>query len=182
MGKAHNNDNDIVKLKEKNNDNDIVREEKIDLREKVLEEISEHKLRTIQDFLFGGPSNFYGDCGVFVNPAIKQMERFTYIWLYEVSEETRKAIITYYLGAPGDDRVRDYKSYTNCPIWKYISSIIKMINGYKCASCGQQYNPAHLVVHHRSYAHLGSEIFYLSEMDVLCTNCHMRTHGIRSSK
>lgn len=179
MGKTNANiDNDIVIKEEKSNDIDNVRIVGSSLRKEVLNEITEYKLGIIQSFMFGGSCKYFGDCTVFINPAIKQIERFAYIWFKELSEEARKIIIGFYIHSDEDDRKRDYKDYVNSPIWKYSSSIIKLINDYTCAGCKKQYNPAHLVVHHKSYEHIGSELFHLDEMDVLCTDCHMKIHGV----
>lgn len=179
-----NNDNDIVNLKEKNNDidNDNVGEIGTSPRERVLGEISEYKLDIIRRFMFGGDNKFFGDSRTFMNEAVKQLERFTYIWMDELSENARKDVIDYYLFDSIDERSRDYTDYMNSPVWKYISSIIKMLNGYVCANCKERFNPAHLSVHHRTYAHLGSELHHLDELDVLCNDCHMKIHGIRRSK
>lgn len=173
-------DNDIVDLKDSNIDNDIVDDDSgYYVWEEVLKEISEYKLDIIRRFMFGEDNKFFGNCTVFVNPAIKQIERFTYIWMTELSENARRLIINYYLGYSGDDRTRAYKDYLNSPVWKYVSSVIKMINGYTCEGCGKQFNPAHLVIHHQSYAHLGSELNHLDDLSVLCTDCHLKIHGIR---
>ena len=174
-------DNDIVHKEEKNNDNDNVVDYETEMWKNIRDEITEYKQDIIQQFLFGN-NKFFGDCTVFVNTAIKQVERFTYIWMSELSEESRKIIINYYLGSPTDDRTREYKNYTNSPVWKFISSIFKIIRGCTCEECKEQFNPAHLVVHHKSYAHLGSELNYPEDVAVLCTDCHMKIHGIRRKK
>ena len=168
-------DNDIVNLKEKSYDYDI---DNVDKRAEVLKEISEYKLNTIQSFMFGRPCKNYGDCVSFINPAIKQIERFAYTWMTELSEDTRKTIINYYLGHDGDKRTREYKEYTNTPIWKFTSCLMKFARNYTCESCGKRYNPAHLVVHHRTYEHLGSELDHGEDLAVLCTDCHLAVHGI----
>ena len=176
------NDNDIVKERErKNNVNDNVGESGINTWGDVLKEISEYKLGIIQDFMFGEANQYFGDCKVFILPAIKQIERFTYIWMNELSEEARKSILNYRLGSITDDRVREYSEYINSPVWKYISSIIKLKRDYTCERCGERSNPAHLVIHHKSYAHLGSELNYMDDVELLCTDCHMAVHGIRRS-
>ena len=181
MGKQQHIDNDIVAKAKKNNVNDNVGDSS-NLRDKVLEKITEYKLNSIQDFMFGGPNLHYGDAGAFVNTAIKQVERFFYIWMTELDEETRKTIINYMLGVGSDTRNRPYSYYTNSPAWKYCSTIIKIENGYTCNKCGKSYNPAHLVVHHKTYEHIGSEILHPEDMEVLCTYCHMDEHGVRRAK
>ena len=168
----------LVKKEEKNNVNDNVGEVESSLRREILQEVTEYKLSIIQHFMFGGPNKNFGDCTVFINPAIRQIERFTYIWFNELSEESRKIIINFCIGDDNDTRSRDYKDYLNSPIWKYSSSIIKLVKGYTCERCSQQSNPTHLVVHHKTYAHLGSELYHLSDVELLCTDCHMKVHGI----
>lgn len=184
MGRAKNKsqkdiDNVIVDKRKKDNDNVIV--ENKDIRKMVLKDISEYKLGIVQDFMFGGPCGHFGSCLEFINPAIKQVERFTYIWMNELSEETRKAIINYWLTSENDARPREYSCYLNSPVWKYVSSVIKLAKEYTCEKCGKKYNPAFLSVHHMSYAHLGSELEHLDELAVLCRTCHMKVHGIRGA-
>lgn len=190
MGKTQSHiDNDIVRLEREciDIDNDIVsgnfwKDFCKDARASVRKEISEYKLGIIQDFLFGGPCKHFGDNKVFINSAIKQVERFAYVWMNELSEESRRYILDLTMRFEGDDRARDYSDYLNSPIWKYISSIIKLQSNYTCAQCKEKANPAHLVVHHRTYEHLGSELNHLEDLDVLCTACHLKTHGIRGQK
>lgn len=178
-------DNDITDLKGKGNDLDIdiahceewnkmCRE----AREGVRKEISEYKLGIIQSFLFGGPSKNYGGSVAFTIPALTQVERFTYDWMTELSEESRRAILNYTMYFECDNRMRDYCDYLKTPVWKYISSIVKLIANYTCAECGKQYHPIGLAVHHKTYEHLGSELDHLDDLVVLCRGCHMKTHGI----
>lgn len=178
-------DNDITDLKGKGNDFDIdiahceewnkmCRE----AREGVRKEISEYKLGLIQSFLFGGPSKNYGESVVFTIPALTQVERFTYDWMTELSEESRRAILDYTMYYERDNRARDYYDYLKTPVWKYISSIVKLLAKYTCAECGKRYHPICLAVHHKTYEHLGSELDHLDDLVVLCRDCHMKTHGI----
>lgn len=173
-----NNDNDIVKERE-DNDIVIVKENSGKARKDVLSDITEYKLDIIQRFMFGGTSKHFGDIRPFVYQSIKQVERFTYIWMTELSEETRKNIINFYLWPNKADEARDYKDYLASPVWKYISSVIKLYKDYTCDMCEKRCNPAQLAVHHCSYAHLGSELNHLEDLAVLCNNCHMKVHGVR---
>ena len=182
MGKSQqHNDNDIVESERRNNDNDIVVENGVrserSLREEVLEEISEYKLDHIEDFLFGN-NKFMSDCGAFINPAIKQIERFMYVWLNELSEETRRKIVCHTMNGAGDDK-RPYSWFTNSPLWKYESSVFKLMCNFTCGRCREKFNPAHLVVHHISYEHIGSELDHTEDLVVLCTDCHLAVHNIR---
>lgn len=173
MGKKQHNVN-VAKAKE----NNVNVSKSSNLRAKVLEKISEYKLNFIQDFMFGGSNMYYGDAGVFVNTGIKQAERFFYIWITELDEETRRMIINYILGDDEDSRTRAYSYYTNSPAWKYYSTLYKTLCGWTCNRCGKRSNPAHLVVHHKTYEHMGSEILYPDDMELLCRNCHMDEHGV----
>lgn len=173
--------NDIAELKVKNNDinNDNVEEVfnySAWLRDKVRKEISEYKLNCYQNYLFGN-NMFISDCGAFINPAIKQIERFMYSWITETSEETKKTIIGHRLNGIDDDN-RDYKEYTNSPLWRYTTSVYKVLGEFTCELCKEQFNPAHLVVHHRTYKHIGMELFYPEDVMLLCTNCHLKIHNI----
>ena len=172
-------DNDIALYKRKCNDIDNALLLQLSPRKKILGEITEYKLRIIKDFMFGNMCQNFGDCTTFVTPAIQQVERFTYVWMNELSEEGRKLVINYYLHNDKDDNRREYSDYLKSPVWKYISSIIKMLGGYTCEKCGIKENPRGLVVHHYSYAHLGSELKHLDEVGVLCRGCHRKIHGIR---
>lgn len=147
-------------------------------REKVLEEISEYNLNCIQAFMFGGPNKLYGDATDFVVPALKQIERFIYVWMNDLSEESRRSIINYWMGYDKDCRSRKYTDYLKSPAWRYVSGIIKMVKDYTCEECGKRTNPVCLVVHHKTYAHLGSELDHIDDLAVLCASCHMKIHGI----
>lgn len=175
-------DNDIVNLKGKNNDNDIVETpdallQAKKLKQRVLEEISQDRLDRLDEYLFGN-NRFISDCGAFINPAIKQIERFMFVWTTELSDEVRKIIVCNNLNRGCNVRV-PYKMYTNSPLWKYQSSIIKLFCNYTCANCGGQFVPTHLIVHHLSYEHIGSEFKHMDDVIVLCNDCHLQTHGIR---
>lgn len=149
------------------------------LRREVLKEISEYKLQIIQRFMFGEANRNFGNLPTYINPAIMQAERATYVWMNELSEDARRAIIGYYMCYDGDNRERPYKQYLCSPIWKYTSSVLKVFGGYTCQECGKRSSPAHLRVHHVSYRHVGSELEHLEDLEVLCTDCHMKICGIR---
>lgn len=144
-----------------------------DARMEVRKEISEYKLGLIQNFLFGGPSRNFGDAKVFVIPALIQAERFMYVWMTELSEESRKAILNYTMYSECDNRMRDYYEYLKTPVWKYTSSIVKILVNYTCARCGMMCHPSCLNVCHVSFEHLGSELNHLDDLTVLCRSCHM---------
>lgn len=185
MGSANSqkhNDNVLFSYR-KGNDNDFVEDgDNFNysnyLRDKILNEISEWKLNHIQEYMYG-ENNFLGDCGAFVNPAIKQAERFMYIWMNELSEEARKTLIFHRLNGVDERDDIPYSKYTNSPLWKYMSSVFKMLSGYVCERCRKKCYPAHLVVHHLSYEHVGSEFEHTDDIQVLCKECHAEIHGVR---
>jgi hypothetical protein len=179
MGNEQHNVNDNVKTNvRENNVNDNVRESYV--RRIVIKNISEDKLKAIQDFLF--KSWTYDSTKDLLNPAIKQVEKFVFTWYTEVPEPDRKAIVSMMLETDGSGESRPYKDYTESPLWKYTSSVIKAMRGFTCSHCRKVGVPAHLVVHHKSYQHLGSELAYPEDMEVLCNQCHLKEHGIRRTK
>ena len=168
-------DNDIAELKVRNNDNDIETDELLSNREKVYSKISENRFSRIYEYLFG-KNCFMSDCGCFINPAIKQIERFMYVWWNELSDEARKIICTTSLET---GQKIPYNWYVNSPLWKYQSSVIKMSHNYTCSICNKISNPAHIVVHHLTYEHIGSEYLHPEDVAVVCTDCHLKIHSIR---
>lgn len=180
MGKLTHIDNDIVDTNvRENNVNDNDKKVESYVRRQLIADISEQKLIKIQKFLFGSGS--YDDCATIMTQALKQIDRFVYEW-YDLDVADRKVIAGMYLEYDGDDRSRPYKDYTNSPIWKYHSSVIKCMRGYTCERCGEKSVPAHLVVHHKTYNHLGSELQYPEDVELLCVNCHLEEHGIGRNK
>ena len=174
-------DNDIAFPLIEGNDNDNV-ESYYDSRnnyrrEHVLKNISEYRLNRVEEFLYGD-NKFMSDCSAFINPAIKQIERFMYLWYIELDEESRKNIVTHRMGLIGVKR-RPYSSYTNSPLWKYQSSVLKLLAHFTCEKCEKKFCPAGLIVHHISYEHLGSELEHPEDVAVFCDRCHMDIHGIR---
>lgn len=170
-----NNDNVLVKP-EKNNVNVQV-EEDFDyhkwLKEKVLSQISENKYEHIYDFLFG-ETLFMGSQGPFVNTALRQMNKFMYYWATDLDDQTRKIIVTQNFNGGGG--YIPYDMYTNSPLWKYQSSVLKYIYDFTCQNCKKRLHPEMLVAHHLSYKHIGSELYHLEDVELLCMNCHAKVH------
>lgn len=172
--RANNNDNDIDIVESERRNNDIDNDN-VWRRNQVLGEISKYRLDRIDEFLFAH-NVFMSDCADFVNPAIKQIERFMDVWS-NLSDNTRKNIVNYRLYHPSCGR-RRYNEYLNTPLWKYQASILKLYAHFTCEMCGNKFSPNVLRVHHKTYEHIGSEIYYPDDMQVLCVRCHMAVHNI----
>ena len=164
--KQGDNVNDNVNLKGKDNVNDNVREETF---ERYKPNVSDYRLATIEDFLYKSYS--YGSSRDLINPAIKQLERFLSVWLTDLDGRDRELIST---GVK-------YKDYTESPLWKINSLIVMVERSFTCERCHQQYRPAGLVIHHKSYEHIGSELLYKDDVELLCNHCHMEEHNIKKA-
>lgn len=180
MGKEQHIDNDIDNKEREDNDIDNDRETESLIRKFVVENISEYRLQNAQEFLY--KDYCFGSSKDFINPALLQMDRFIYMWYSEIGELDRKTIIEMMLEYDGDGRTRAYKDYTGSPLWKYTSSVIKTSRHFTCERCGIKLPPTGLVVHHKTYEHLGSELEYQEDLQLLCKQCHMDIHGIRRTK
>ena len=66
-----------------------------------------------------------------------------------------------------------YTHFLNTPYWKAIAVYTKYRAYHKCVFCDSSDN---LVTHHKTYAHHGEELFYLSDLVVLCKPCHHKHH------
>jgi len=67
-----------------------------------------------------------------------------------------------------------YKQYLQSPHWNEVRKLaIENAKG-KCQLCN---NNKYLNVHHRTYIHLGNEQNNLSDLTVLCKNCHEKFHS-----
>ena len=175
-------DNDIADPKGRYNDNDIVRsfEEKRELEGKVLQKITKYRLDQVTNYLFAGNTTI-SDCSEFINPALKQIERFMYVWMYDFDDETRKIVACHQLEGKLDYKTA-YKKYLQTPLWKFQSCFFKLAYDFTCQNCQSHYCPPHLVVHHLSYEHIGSEFCHPEDVIVLCTDCHMKVHNVRREK
>lgn len=68
----------------------------------------------------------------------------------------------------------EYYAYLRSPWWRAIRLASLIRAGRKCALCGEKHR---LEVHHNTYVRLGRE--KLSDLVVLCRQCHRRYHGIK---
>lgn len=70
----------------------------------------------------------------------------------------------------------DYGEYLNSPHWHLVRAAAIVKADYRCQLCN---SPDNLQVHHRTYERRGKE--KLSDVTVLCRDCHRKFHGIASS-
>lgn len=67
-----------------------------------------------------------------------------------------------------------YKEFLQTWYWKAIREYKLQTSGRMCALCSSSTN---LQVHHRNYSIRGEEHRFLSDLTVLCQECHSRHHG-----
>lgn len=66
-----------------------------------------------------------------------------------------------------------YHEYLETPHWQYVRNEAFKTYGRKCAHCGIDQN---LHVHHKTYKHKGEEENHMSDLMVLCEECHGEIH------
>lgn len=69
-------------------------------------------------------------------------------------------------------KLMSYQNFLETPYWKAISAYLKIVKK-KCEKCGSKLN---LHTHHKTYKHHGYEILHLEDLEVVCSNCHCKTH------
>lgn len=67
-----------------------------------------------------------------------------------------------------------YDDYLNSEHWRRLRARKFAEVGEACQECGDRASSLH--VHHLTYARKGYEL--LSDLQVLCEDCHARTHGL----
>jgi 5-methylcytosine-specific restriction endonuclease McrA len=70
-----------------------------------------------------------------------------------------------------------YEHYLASPEWLLKRKLVLDLMGERCYICG---SGGSVQVHHNTYVRLGRES--LRDLVVLCRDCHMRFHKIRTSK
>lgn len=127
--------------------------------------LTDHQISLYEEFLAGNYRT-YSNLG-FLNLACAKLQDFMYRWHNELNEDERK-----YLAV----RLK-YKEYLASPYWHLVSLIYKCRVNFRCERCGQE-RRSRLSLHHKTYDHIGSELQYPEDMEVLCSACHMEEHGI----
>ena len=82
--------------------------------------------------------------------------------------DNRGEIKNYILSIP-------YKEFLESIYWKIISSTIKH-RAKKCQMCGKRTG---LQVHHKNYNNHGQELQNMSDLVVLCRDCHKKIHNLK---
>jgi hypothetical protein len=69
-----------------------------------------------------------------------------------------------------------YPDYLESDAWQERRQIMLERSGNECERCGSE---RRLEIHHLTYKRLGSE--WMSDLSVLCRNCHASEHGLTAS-
>lgn len=75
--------------------------------------------------------------------------------------------------------VDDYDHFLQTGYWDLIRRKKRKDAGDRCGLCS---HPDHLHVHHKTYAHRGSEYCRMEDLIVLCSGCHAKFHDKLPSK
>ena len=75
----------------------------------------------------------------------------------------------------GDLWSLNYTDFLLTPFWKIVREIKLRHANFSCEWCGFD---KFLQVHHKTYAHRGTEHEHLGDLEVLCSTCHKRHHKI----
>lgn len=70
-------------------------------------------------------------------------------------------------------RAMPYKEFLNTIYWDIVRTYVRYRRGHACELCN---STEHLQVHHRTYEHRGEEYQFLSDLILLCRNCHAKFH------
>ena len=70
----------------------------------------------------------------------------------------------------------DYPKYLESNYWKILSRAAKNAFGRQCHRCGS--SDVRLDVHHKTYEHIGRELYFPDDLEVLCMVCHAKEHGL----
>ncbi len=162
MGRDEHNVIDNASNESENNDIDNVRVE-------ANIHLTEHEIGLYLEFLTAS-YRMYSNIS-FLNIACTKFQDFMFRWQNELNEDERKYL------AQGIS----YKSYLASPYWHLVALFYRCRANFHCQRCGQE-RRTHLSVHHKTYDHIGSELQYPEDIEVLCQRCHMEEHGIEWSK
>jgi hypothetical protein len=69
-------------------------------------------------------------------------------------------------------KAMDYPEFLSTPYWITFSKYMRM--NEECDKCKSVRG---LELHHKTYKHIGLEILYQSDMQVLCKTCHAKEHS-----
>lgn len=119
--------------------------------EKIKEEIENQTNYFIANFLSINDKNIY---------------KF-YNFKCRYQEHIDKKKIIYFVNNMG------YKNFLTTSYWRTIAYHVKKKANFECQLCSSRNN---LNVHHKSYRNLGNEMWDLSDLICLCSDCHSTFH------
>ena len=70
-------------------------------------------------------------------------------------------------------RFLEYERWLETDCWKLTARLLVLFHPF-CAQCGAT---RRLHVHHLTYLHVGAEVLYLGDLEVLCETCHGARHA-----
>lgn len=76
--------------------------------------------------------------------------------------------------------VKGYYEYIKTKHWRDLRVAIFRRDKHKCQKCGRLLSLEEANVHHKTYVHIGNE--KLSDLVLLCQECHKKEHGLKSGK
>lgn len=126
--------------------------------------ITEYTAALYEEFL-NASYRSYSNAG-FLSLACSKLQDFMYRWYVDLNEEERRYIVS----------KMTYKQYIASPYWQYVALVYRCRANFRCQRCGEE-RRSHLSIHHKTYAHIGSELHYPEDILVLCHTCHMHEHG-----
>lgn len=67
----------------------------------------------------------------------------------------------------------NYPDFLTTYYWRAIAAYMKYKNNGHCNRCPSE---TRLEVHHKTYDHHGMELFFMEDLEVLCSRCHEAQH------
>lgn len=70
---------------------------------------------------------------------------------------------------PQNANLAELSRYYRSPYWNRVRGLLMYQRDGKCERCG---SAEWLQAHHRTYAHLYSELSHMGDLELLCKGCH----------
>ena len=131
--------------------------------------LTDYRIALLEEFLISGYRDYSNK--QFLNLACYKLQKFMHKCQNDLNESERKFMAT---------RLA-YKDYLASPYWSFVATVYKCRANFRCERCGkEQYS--NLSLHHKTYEHIGSELQYPEDMEILCAQCHMKEHNIEDGE